>query len=274
MANFMSDLGGLTSRSRSKKKINQLQSYLKHYGYLQDKNPLALVTRGIIPSPPKATAGKFDEVLEDALKSYQTFHGLPPTGELDEATALEMDLPRCGCPDRPGPSGPSPFLAVTRWPRNKLTYRFDSFSAKVTETEAKAALASAFFIWSTAAQIDFEEVNSGSADFKITFHDPQAGSPIENPGVGGVLAQAFFPNDGRIQFDDGEPWSVASPPPRGSTDLITVAAHEIGHALGLDHSSVRGALMFPTYSGPQRALSSDDRQGIRFLYGARAGVII
>ncbi|MFQ5910971.1 MAG: matrixin family metalloprotease, partial [Thermoplasmata archaeon] len=57
-------------------------------------------------------------------------------------------------------------------------------------------------------------------------------------------------------------------PPSG-TDLVTVAAHEFGHALGLKHSNVRDALMFAYYGGLNRSLDADDIAGIRALYGRR-----
>lgn len=50
--------------------------------------------------------------------------------------------------------------------------------------------------------------------------------------------------------------------------LYIVAAHEFGHAIGLKHSSIRAALMFPSYDYTQDFhLFSDDIEGIRALYG-------
>lgn len=50
--------------------------------------------------------------------------------------------------------------------------------------------------------------------------------------------------------------------------LFLVAAHEFGHALGLEHSDDPGALMFPVYTFTKDfRLSQDDIKGMQELYG-------
>jgi len=55
-----------------------------------------------------------------------------------------------------------------------------------------------------------------------------------------------------------------------------VVLHEMGHALGLDHSSVSTAIMAPTVDFAQcsagaRPLQPDDVAGVQFIYGAATG---
>ena len=55
-----------------------------------------------------------------------------------------------------------------------------------------------------------------------------------------------------------------------SESLINVATHEIGHAVGLGHSNVRGSIMWPTIGLGNARLHSDDVNGIRALYRCKS----
>jgi hypothetical protein len=75
--------------------------------------------------------------------------------------------------------------------------------------------------------------------------------------------------DADIAFNPQVEFSTSTPALPNAIDLQSVATHEFGHALGLDHSGIAHAVMFPagdTGGSQQRVLSTDDLIGISFLY--------
>lgn len=56
----------------------------------------------------------------------------------------------------------------------------------------------------------------------------------------------------------------------GSVDratVVTALSHEIGHAIGLGHSSIRGSIMYYDLTGKtQKTLHQDDIDGVSYLY--------
>ena len=72
-------------------------------------------------------------------------------------------------------------------------------------------------------------------------------------------------SSGDLFLNTAQPWAM-----NGSNyDLETVMIHELGHALGLGHSTLTTADMYANYTGVKRAPTADDVAGIQALYGAR-----
>uniref|UniRef100_V9KAV1 Matrix metalloproteinase-9 n=1 Tax=Callorhinchus milii TaxID=7868 RepID=V9KAV1_CALMI len=69
-------------------------------------------------------------------------------------------------------------------------------------------------------------------------------------------------------FNKEKKWGFC---PNIGYSLFLVAAHEFGHSLGLDHSTLREALMYPMYKYVDFPLHRDDIEGIQYLYGPNPG---
>lgn len=260
-------------KGNNTKGIHELKAYLEKFGYLEYLNKT------------HANDDDFDDTLESAIKTYQENYHIKPTGIIDTETIAKMTTPRCGVPDivngtnymrshkkRHDPSSSSIhtvshysfFEGNPRWPPTKthLTYRFPpNFPAYAVDPVARA-----FQKWDSATHFSFSRVeNNQNADLVIEFHRGNHDDGYPFDGRGGTLAHAFAPTDGRFHYDEDEPWSVGAEP--NFVDLETVALHEIGHLLGLHHSSFEAAIMFADIRiGQAKNLHADDIQGIRALY--------
>jgi Matrixin/Putative peptidoglycan binding domain/Repeat of unknown function (DUF346) len=253
--------------------VERLQSYLAKFGYFKDQiNEKFSGEEGLkadVPSAPKAK-GQFDQNTVEALKKFQEFSSLPVTGKLDEPTLALMAKPRCGFPDT------ADFVAQgNKWSTNSITYGFQNFSTDLTQAQVRAAISQALGLWAAVTPLTFVEIPfAANPMIKIRFVTGNHGDVQDFDGPGGILAHAFYPppNSGDLagdcHFDEAETWSLDLP--ASGVDLVTVAAHEFGHSLGLAHSTVDGALMYPYYGGPHRNLEADDIAGIVSIYGARS----
>uniref|UniRef100_A0A4W3JC41 Matrix metallopeptidase 11 n=1 Tax=Callorhinchus milii TaxID=7868 RepID=A0A4W3JC41_CALMI len=145
-----------------------------------------------------------------------------------------------------------------------LFSRIVRFPWQLSKVKVQRTIAKAVKVWSDVTPLTFTEVQEGGVDIIIDFSRYWHGDNLPFDGPGGVLAHAFYPRTpraGNVHFDYDEMWTIG-------TDLLQVAAHEFGHALGLQHSTVPKSLMSPYYSFRYPlSLAEDDKQGIQYLYG-------
>jgi hypothetical protein len=234
--------------------LERVQMFLNRFGYLE----------GGVWTP-----DELDEQTSAALAKYQDFNGLPVTGEFDESTLGQMTTGRCAFPDMINGIA---FTTTCAWRRWSLTYAFDSGT---TDTFGGfQAVRNAFATWAVAVPLTFTEVGTNdNPDVRIGWR------PANDPDLdmtGPTLAHADFPPDCSVvtttlpkpvHFDETEvTWSIGAV--AGAFDIETVALHELGHIIGLAHSSVSGAVMRSSVAGgtTKRTLTADDIAGAQQLY--------
>ncbi|KAI4815370.1 hypothetical protein KUCAC02_005518 [Chaenocephalus aceratus] len=189
------------------------------------------------------------------VKDMQIFFGLNATGVLDSDTLEIMRSPRCGVPDVEEYS----HLQGTRWNKNILTYRIGRYTRDLHRNTVDSLVKSAFSVWASASSLTFVRSHTRTADIMVEFVTYEHGDLYPFDGPRGTLAHAFGPGPGvggDTHFDDAEYWTAGET----GMNLLVVAAHEFGHALGLKHSRNPDSLMYPTYRASRSAnlLSIED----------------
>jgi hypothetical protein len=135
----------------------------------------------------------------------------------------------------------------------------------------------AFDAWSAVADLTFMQVADDGAAFNGSTSSGNIRIGGHNMGgAGGTLAHGYFPPtngnsaSGDIHFDTAEHWTIGFAGP--GYDIFQVFAHELGHALGLNHATDPNALMYSYYSESFSGPQADDIAGMQYLYGAAASI--
>jgi len=282
-----SDLG-LGSRGPE---VQAVHEYLTAFGYYpnEDLQRQYALWQPIVGDAPEDPA-VYDQNTVLALTSYQRLSGLQQTGIVDEATRALMVMPRCGVPD--GLMLPhagddlvekfTPFFynPADKWPQQTLIWTVVVLDGQdltatgwTTAAEARTALINetqaAINQWSAAILPDPNQPSN--LKFSFQPNAAQADMTVRLASIPqGVQAQSFFANESihfhNLDLYQFRRWSTTLNTPAGAQDVQTTLLHELGHVLGLGHSSTAGASMQPGSPPNDRTLSLDDKVAVSALY--------
>lgn len=181
-----------------------------------------------------------------------------------------------------------------------VNWHMRTVSADLTATAQRTAWIAALQTWADVVQINFVELPVGGRNRELdlgyatgnhcAYESAECGNancPFN--GAGGVIAHAGYPPAtgslcipnmpetfaGDVHFDDDETWEQDT----GSNTAMSlqlIAAHELGHAIGLTHDTGAGDIMRPSFStldGAQ-APSASDVANIRAGYANGTGSVV
>ena len=158
---------------------------------------------------------------------------------------------------------------------------FSTLNASYTTSTWEAQFEKAAAQWASYSNINLAQVSDNGEAMGAAGDqqdDPHVGDiriSMIPMGTNGVLAFTMLPpaynggtDAGDIVFNSSYAWGINN----GNYDVETVALHEMGHALGMAHSTSTTAAMYGTYEGVNQMLMLDDQQGIASIYGSYPGM--
>lgn len=248
----------LPSQLPKLKGLDQIKQYLSDFGYLEQSGPFN---------------NTLDQETYLAIVTYQQYFNI------QQATFSKIfqhiALPRCGVPDRISkynltndvsfPKGNQWFPKGTK----NLTYGFDPRNK--IPLDMTNVFRTALTQWSNTTRVlNFTETKSyDDADIKIRFYNITDDDGINDVAVGFtfIVLDSANVKSGFITLDATKYWAL--PTEHGGFDLETAAMHQIGHLLGLEHSSDNMSIMYPTILPSQQRkvqITDSDNIAIQKLY--------
>jgi hypothetical protein len=139
---------------------------------------------------------------------------------------------------------------------------FDSF---IIEPDFQSEINQSMASWENVADIRFLlSPDAATVDIRFGWGDID--------GKGGVLGQTTIPSGASLSnvvvvLDSNEDWFLFGDSPENQIDFSATVIHEVGHAIGIDHSESEQALMHASYSQTLLTIQQDDINAATAIYG-------
>lgn len=139
----------------------------------------------------------------------------------------------------------------------------------VDATTFDELVAQAFGHWSAAANLEFTRIADASAADIVIGADGAANGWAFADVAAARSDEAIGSIDrALVCLNAGRSWKIGFGGPAGAQDFRYTLTHEIGHALGLNHSGPHGQLMSYAYAETFEGPQAGDISGAQTLYGA------
>jgi hypothetical protein len=167
-------------------------------------------------------------------------------------------------------------LKTARWNTTSVPFYVNAQNLDAAPADLLSGVHFGAYAWTVQSNAAFSFYYAGGTSGSTVTNNGRNEVFFRNASNGSAIATTYtYSSGGRILDTDIVFWDGAYKFFSGVTGcsggfyVEDVAAHEFGHALGLAHSSVSGATMYPSLgycSTGARWLAEDDKQGVEALY--------
>jgi hypothetical protein len=168
-------------------------------------------------------------------------------------------------------------LTGPKWAANPVPYYINPANSDVSQSAAISAIQTGASAWSMQSNANISLYYMGQTSGNTLQNNGKNEIFFRNTSNGGTIAETYWWGDSTghfidadiVFYDGGFLFFTGSSGCSGGVYIEDTATHEFGHVLGLSHSGVTTATMYPTMSWCStswRSLDPDDQAGIETLY--------